>query len=429
MKGYRKTAFLLAVIFAITMLVSACGNSSTGNSSSTSGQTINVLLPPWGNFPKSMLAQFKKETGITVHLTTMSWDDIHDKIVTSSAAGVAPADVTEFDWSWIGQFGQAGWYEPLNKYFSSSVINDTKTMPIFKYKGNYLAMPYSNDFRVTYINKSIFNKAGITKMPTTPEELMNDAVQVKNKGVFKYPIGLPLSATEGTATPWYLLTKSFGGDLFDSNFKPEFTDKNSAGYKAMAFIISGLKQQKIIDPAAVSLKDTDVISNFQHGKTAVDLAGWVGNMSLYQNKAKSTVANSAVMIPTPGENGKSRTFGLPEGLGIPKASTHKEAAAKFIQWIIQPKQLTEIYSSLGLLPNRQSVLQELDKEGKLSGGKTVIKVMPTVEPLFKQGAPSWYLKFSTDVSTTINQMASGSMSIDAGLKHIADNVNQINKNN
>ena len=83
-------------------------------------------------------------------------------------------------------------------------------------------MPYTNDFRVMLVNKKHFADAGITKMPKTLDELVADAKQIKAKGIAQYPIGLPLSPTEGASTSWYLLTKAFGGDLFDKDFKPLF---------------------------------------------------------------------------------------------------------------------------------------------------------------------------------------------------------------
>ncbi|MFQ3544544.1 extracellular solute-binding protein [Halobacillus rhizosphaerae] len=431
MKINKKLTLLLSLLLVVSVFLSACNSSDSSESAGSngdediSGTTITALLPPWTKIPDSMLDQFKEETGVTVDLQTMGWDDIHDKIVTSAAAGVSPADVTEFDWSWVGQFGAAGWFEPLDQYFDSETIDDTSTMPIFKYKDNYIAMPYSNDFRVTYLNESVFKDAGVTETPSTPEELMKAAEKIKNNGGMDYPMGIPLSATEGSATPWYLMTKAFGGELFDEDGNPQFTDKSSAGYQAMEYLISGMKENKVIDPSAVGIKDTDVISNFQNGKIAIDLAGWVGNMSLYEDDSKSSVAGNVKMKPTPGKDGDSRTFGLVEGYGIPKASKHKKAAAEFIKFLVQPEQMEKMYTDLGLMPNRQSVLEDLNDQGKLVGGDTILDVLPTVEPLFKQGTPSWYPKFSTDVATTINQIAKGSMTVDEGISHIADNVKSI----
>ncbi|HET7627049.1 MAG TPA: sugar ABC transporter substrate-binding protein [Bacillales bacterium] len=421
---------MVLVLSIVTFGCSGQGNSE-GSAGDGNGQKdlkgteIKALLPPWSKIPQSMLDEFKKESGITVHIETLGWDDIHDKIVTSAAAGVAPADITEFDWSWVGQFGASNWYEPLNQYFDQKLIDDIPTMDIFKYNDHYLAMPYFNDFRVTYINEKYFKAAGITEMPQTPQQLIEDAKKIKSKGIVDYPLGLPLSATEGAATPWYLMTKAYGGELFDKDWNPLFTSKNSAGYKAMQFIIESMKEDHIIDPAAVSLKDVDVIDQFKSGKSAIDLSGWSGNYAVYKDSEKSKVSDSVQMIPVPGKDGESRTFGLVGAFGIPKASKHKEASVAFIKWLNQPENVKKLYKDLGLLPNRKSVLESMNEAGELPGGDTILKVLPTVEPLFPQGTPPWYPEFSTTVATTINQMAKGSLSLDEGIQKIGDKAKEI----
>ena len=94
-------------------------------------------------------------------------------------------------------------------------------------------------------------------MPNTLEGLVSAAKAIKAKGISQYPIGLPLSATEGASTSWYLLTKAFGGDLFDKDMKPMFTTPDSAGYKAMAFELMLLKEG-LVDPASTIIRSFPV---------------------------------------------------------------------------------------------------------------------------------------------------------------------------
>ena len=109
----------------------------------------------------------------------------------------------------------------------------------------------------------------------------------------------------------------------------------------------------------------------------------------------------------PSATGKSRTFGLPGAVGIPTASTHKEAAAVFVQWMVHPDTQVESYQVLGNLPTRTAVLEQLNHTGKLASGDVLIQQAGLVEPLFAQGTPGWYPQFSSAVSTAINQAAKG----------------------
>src|SRR3954469_20736177 len=87
----------------------ACGD----DAKPLAGKSITVLMP--SPQAATIAADFEKETGIHVDMQTLSWDDIRPKLVTALIAGPAPADVTEIDWSWTGQFKAADWYVPLNK--------------------------------------------------------------------------------------------------------------------------------------------------------------------------------------------------------------------------------------------------------------------------------------------------------------------------
>ena len=380
--------------------------------------TLTVLLPPWGTLPKEMTDRFSKDAGVNLDAQTLGWDDIRTKIITSMVAGTAPADATEVDWSWVGQFGSAGWYEPLDDKVDKAVISDTPAASIFRYDGKLLAVPYSNDFRVLIYNKAHLDKAGVAAAPKTPDELLAAAKAVKDAGIADYPIGLPLSATEGTSTAWYLLTKAFGGDLFDKDFNPLFTDKDSGGYKALAFEIGALKDG-LIDPAATGLKDVEVQEVFKAGKLTFDVAGWAGNLSVYSDPAKSQVANDVAAALMPSTTGKSRTFGLPEAVGIPTGAANAKAAEAFITWMAVPQNQIAAYEALGNLPPRMSVLRALNEQGKLKQGDVLLEQAALVEPLIAQGTPGWYPQFSTAVASAINQAAKEQLSVDEAIAAIA----------
>src|SRR5215470_20287889 len=103
-----RTFFLSTVVMAA---LAASLPALADDAKPLAGKSITVLLPsPQG---PNIAAEFEKETGIHVDLQTLTWDDIRPKLVAALIAGTAPADVTEFDWSWTGQFNAADWYVPL----------------------------------------------------------------------------------------------------------------------------------------------------------------------------------------------------------------------------------------------------------------------------------------------------------------------------
>ncbi len=382
---------------------------------------LSVLLPPWGTLPKDLTDQFAQSAGVTLDAQTLGWDEIRTKIVTSMVANTAPASATEVDWSWVGQFGAAGWYQSLNGGISADVLADVPTASIFSYGGEVLGVTYNNDFRVMIYNKNHLASANVSAVPTTPDELLAAARAIKAAGVADHPIGLPLSASEGTSTAWYLLTKVFGGELFDDNFEPLFVDKDSAGYKAMEFEISAIKEG-LIDPSSTGLKDVEIHELFKSGKITFDVAGWAGNLSVYTDPDKSQVADGAAAALMLSTIGKARTIGLPEAVGIPTGAANKEGALAFINWLLEPATQIAAYETLGNLPPRLSVLEQLNADGKLVEGDVILAQAALVEPLFAQGAPAWYPDFSSSVSSNLNLAAKGQITVEEAVQRIAADV-------
>ena len=134
------------------------------------GGALAVLLPPWGTLPKAMTDKYTADTGLTLDIQTLGWDEIHTKIATSMVAGTPPASATEMDWSWAGQFGAAGWYDDLTGIVPADVIADVPTAAIFTYDGEPIGIPYNNDFRVTSYTKAHLDAAGVMAPPKTIDE-------------------------------------------------------------------------------------------------------------------------------------------------------------------------------------------------------------------------------------------------------------------
>jgi len=432
MRG-RIFARSVAALAALALIAAACTSSSGGSTTPTSaggaspsiaGQTITVLLPPWANVPKSILQTFTDQTGVKVDLQVTGWDAIRNKVAIAGAANTPLADVTEFDWSWTGQFGRAGWYLPLQDKLDPAMIADLQNNGAFSIEGNQYAVCYSNDFRISAYNKKMFSAAGISQPPATFDELTTDLQQIKDKGVAANPLAIPMSATEGTSTAWYLLTLAFGGQLFDANFAPAFATPDSGGYKALQFMVDAVNKG-FVPPGAVSLTDTQSDNRFTSGSAAVTIVGGPDEIVTSNDPSQSKIVGQASFMLVPGVSAPGPTFGLPEGLGIMSTSTHQDAALAFLKWWEQPQTVLALQKSVGLLPCSTSAVKTLVDGGKLVGGDTINQELQNVAPLFPQGAPPWYGDFSTKAASLINAAARGDLSVQDALNQLADEATRL----
>ena len=280
----RSRRVLIGLATAALTLAAACGGSDSGSSGGTGGassesirgQTITVLVPY--AMPQSLLAKFTAETGVKVNYVRTGWDATHNKLLVANQAKSYIADVAEFDWSFTGQFAGAQWVEPLDGLVDAKTLADLKsTDAAFISGGKTYAACYSNDFRVSMYNTKMFAKAGITEFPQTFDELAADVQKLKAAGV-QYPLSIPMAATEGGVTPWYLLTLAMGGQLFDDQLAPTFSDSSSAGYQALQWEADAVSNGWV-SPGSVAMDDAVAFDKFTAGETAIVLATGPGNMA------------------------------------------------------------------------------------------------------------------------------------------------------
>jgi multiple sugar transport system substrate-binding protein len=429
MLGTRRV--LIGLATAALTLAAACGGSDSGSSGGTGGassesirgQTITVLVPY--AMPQSLLAKFTAETGVKVNYVRTGWDATHNKLLVANQAKSYIADVAEFDWSFTGQFAGAQWVEPLDGLVDAKTLADLKsTDAAFISGGKTYAACYSNDFRVSMYNTKMFAKAGITEFPQTFDELAADVQKLKAAGV-QYPLSIPMAATEGGVTPWYLLTLAMGGQLFDDQLAPTFSDSSSAGYQALQWEADAVSNGWV-SPGSVAMDDAVAFDKFTAGETAIVLATGPGNMATANDKSQSNIAGDAALGLVPGVDGPGASFGLPEGLSIPVTAKHKAAAAAFIEWWERPENAIEIYKTQGSLPCGASTLKQLADSGQLQGGDIVNQELPHVGPLFTAGAPIWYSQFSSDAQGLLNSAVKGETSVADALNQLADKASARN---
>lgn len=428
-----------AGLTAVALLTAACSSggggtpAATGGSTQTSGVTITVALPT-DPPPQADLDAFTKATGIKVTWSSSDWDSLQTKISAAATANTYFADVTNVDWSRVGQLGKLGWFLPLETYLdANSLKSDMPQLASFTLDGHVVGVPYDSSYMVTTVNTELFAKAGITTMPTTIDEYTNDLKQIKDKGVVQYPLNIPFAAAEGLSTYWYETTQAFGGTVLDAKGKPQFTDPSSPGYKAAQWMVDAVKNG-LVPPGNINVNDSQgeqtLMAQGQAASTFSDYSGLIN--SLYNVTDSSTVSGKIQYLPTPGATGPASNLSNPDGMGIPKQAKYPQAAAAFIEWFVSAS-TQEDFSGLNgqdkvwgssFIPSRLSVVQKLAQAGSLADGERLAGMLKTASPVFPDGAPTWYPTFSNAVYTNLHAAATGSMSVADAIKAISDVANQ-----
>jgi len=432
---------ILFIFVIMAMLLSACGSEPVVAPAETeaaepteadttseepaedqlAGTTIVVMLPPWGELSEEALAAFEESTGIIVEQQIVGWDEIHNKIAVASAGNIAAADVIEVDWSWVGEFNSAGWFTPLNDNITEDMTADIPLIKTFTSGGNVVAVPYINDFRIGTYNMTHLEQAGIAEVPTTWDELLDASLKIKEAGIAEYPMGFPLSVSEATTTNFILITLSRSGALFND----DGTLNEANALSTMQFISDVMNVHEVVDPSDMVMIDREIAA-FVYGGSQTFINAWPGIYTASNDPEKSeVVGETGRMLVTGREGVRSASFGLPEGLGIPVNSENKEAAWKFIEWVISPEGAEIYFETQGLLPPRTSVFSEYVEAGKVEEGDILLEQIGYVQPFSPSGLPGWYPKFSLVVQESVNKVASGTMTPEAAVEAISNTVESL----
>jgi multiple sugar transport system substrate-binding protein len=435
-RKHLRAAALVAGLTCVGLFAAGCSSTGTTSSKQTKGVTITVALfeaPP----PKASLAAFTKSTGITVKWSTIDWDSLQTKIAAASTSNTYFADATDVDWSRVGQEGKLGWFLPMENYIDTkSLASDMPQLSSFTYNGKVVGIPFDSSFLVTTVNKTMFAKAGITTMPTTIADYTKDLQKVKSSGVSATPLNIPFAAAEGLSTYWYETTQAFGGTILNAKDKPQFTSPDSAGYKAAQWMVNAIKSG-LVPAGNINVSDSQGQQTLMaKGVVASTFADYSGNVgSLYDVPSTSSVLKQVDYIPTPGVNATADNVSNPDGIGIPKTAKYPAAAAKFIQWFTSAQNQANFAGVSGpskvmpgyFLPSRLTGLSKLTASGDLVGGTELATLLKSSKPVFPDGAPVWYPQFSNAVYTNLHAAATGSMTVDAAIKAIAQEATTLAK--
>lgn len=429
----RLLSTLCCLVFLFTAFAGCSGKASTSNSTSPSsnasgnentasagGGEITVMVPPWAEPSAELLQSFTDETGIKVVMNIVGWDDIRNKVSIAAVGQTAPADVIEVDWSWVGEFGAADWFEPLE--LTQEEIDGMPTVKSFMYGDNILALPYANDFRLAYYNTEHFSKVGVNEAPKTWDEVIDACKKIKEQGICNYPLSMTLSATEAATTSLLWMTLSKYGDFFNEDFTPN--KDNVLG--ALTFVNDLLNTDKLIDPASQNMKDIEVYGKLT-AEAASMMVGPTYFIGLINNPEESQVVGKASAMLVPG-NGtiKTATFALPEGIGVSKYSQNKQAAIQFVNWYTSPEVQVKMYGEKGNIPTRTEALQQLIDNGEIIGGEILIEQSGYIASPFPGGIPEWYSEMSNTIYNSVNQMVQGALTPEQAYENIEKKVAELN---
>jgi multiple sugar transport system substrate-binding protein len=267
--------------------------------------TIRALIrPDEGENVATYAAKFEEETGIEVQADFVGWAEIHDKIVTTLAAGGGGYDIVFIPSANAFEFMSTGTFEPIDDLIPDDQ-RDLWLEPVvglYTYEGNLLAMPwYSGGAHLVY-NGEVLEAAGID--PATIEtwdDLLEACAAIKESGAADFCFSPSAKYPGNFNYNWGSMVQSLGGDFFDEEGNPVFQESDAA-LKAFQLIETGV-DEGYFDPAGIALDDYETLIEFGAGTTAFLLDSTWSATQATRNPDLSGVTEAANIMLVPGGDG------------------------------------------------------------------------------------------------------------------------------
>lgn len=297
---------------------------------------------------------------------------------------------------------------------------DMPTLETFSIDGDILAVPYANDYRIAYYNKAHFEKAGITEVPETWDEVYDALKKIKEAGVVEYPYTMPMNADESATTSMMWMAFARSGQVFNEDDTLNQDAVTDALQYENQFVKDGL-----IDPASISFNGMDCYRKITSGEASF-MVGPTKFVGISNDPEQCTEIGNIVPILLPGAEGTSeQTMALPEAVGITSFSENKEAAKEFVKWFSSADIQKRMYKVNSSIPTRNKVLAEMVEDGTFENAGAMLDEAALIKSVFPNGVPSYYSEMSNTIYNNVNKMVLGEITPEEAFDAMNTKVNEL----
>ncbi|UQX87620.1 extracellular solute-binding protein [Jatrophihabitans telluris] len=329
------------------LALSACsvtgGKSNSGSTGSGTG-TVHALFMQQAGYSTTdvgtMLKDFKAANpNITVVPTFVTYEALHDKIVTAAAAGTY--DVVLIDVIWPAEFASKNIVADV----TSRYPGDWQTTMLggafgtAQYNSKQYGVPWGMDTKLFYANSKMLSQAGAsTSGLDTWDGVLTAAQAIKSKGIVKYPLVWSWSQAEAIMCDYTQLLGAFGGSFLDSSGK--LAINTGGGVQALEWMRKTVTDG-LTNPASTTFLEADVEKTLNNGQAAMGL-NWTYYLGSSNDAKNSKVVGQITPMQTPaGPSGKRPGVNGAMALSISRGSKNQDAAWKLIEFISSQDQLNK----------------------------------------------------------------------------------------
>lgn len=217
-----------------------------------------------------------------------------------------------------------------------------KIIEMLKQDGKCYAVPFYATSSITFYNKEILKKAGITTIPKTYTQMNSQAFDIKNKAhAF---VTMPTLTENDTFLK--ILNK------YDINSPEKLTQLQSA---KLFEEYKNLYQKDLIPKESITQNHQEALEKYMSGQLAYIQSG-ANFLNIVKENAPQIFKHTDVSYQPVGSNGKYDVSVM--NLIIPTRAKHKQAALKFALFLTNKQNQVELAKLTSILPVNTEALQD-----------------------------------------------------------------------
>lgn len=397
----RKLAMMTIICILISGLLAGCSKEAA--TTGTDGPklekvTLNAIFMKQAGYSEDEIKEatdafIEANPNIKVETVFVPYEALEQKIL----VGGGSYDVMLIDAPWTAKFVKADLLLDVTDKVPDSDRGDIfqGALSAMQSGDKLYGMPWLNDVKYLFYNKEMLDKAGITTVPKTWDELTAAAKILKQKKIVDYPIVWSWKQAEALSVDFAMLAGSFGGE-FAKDGKPTISDANNVS--ALTFMTQSMKDG-LTNPSSLEYLEDDVRGVFSSGKAAFAL-NWTYMFDKANDPKESKIVGKVGIAMVPGTSqAASATTNGGMGLAISKQSKHAEAAWKYIQFLSSKDfQKKHVQSAL---PIWKSLFA--DSEVVVTNPELIEVTKKQYEHIINRAQVAWYGQFSTELQVAIHE--------------------------
>ncbi|MDN3292471.1 extracellular solute-binding protein [Streptomyces ficellus] len=396
---------LTAAAAALALLLAGCFGGAERDGDGRAGRVVlRFQSLAWQkesvDANKELVAEWNAaHPGIRVEYVQGSWDSVHDQLLTSFEGGEAP-DIIHDASDDLADFAYGGYLADLRGLLPARLKADIprRSWETVTFGDGVYGVPFLQEPRVIMANKKILRSSGV-RIPTParpwtwPEfrQVTKELTATMGKG--RYAVAWPLKEPVSVSLN---LGLSAGGRLFhrgdDGKAEIRFTDGDAV---MPGTVHAQVNTDRSAPRGTLGMGGSDTLPGFFGGRYAMVPLGFSYRQQIVRQAPEGF---EWMVLPAPAGDGGLAQGVSPQTLSIAEDSPYKKEAVRFIDFLLQPRNMVRLARGDWMLPTGTEALKDPSLHTAKDGWATGVALAKDLRPAPAQwvrGYPEWKDKVAT----------------------------------